>query len=47
MFVQLAINAADQDVVEKEDQKDKSISGEPQNNLSGSSAQEKDYIHKR
>jgi len=44
-FVQLAIN--DQDVVTKEDQKDKSISSEQQNNLSGSSTQDKDYIHKR
>ncbi|XP_056278563.1 coiled-coil domain-containing protein 30 isoform X3 [Pseudoliparis swirei] len=42
---QLAIN--DQDVVTKEDQKDKSISSEQQNNLSGSSTQDKDYIHKR
>ncbi|XP_019119493.1 coiled-coil domain-containing protein 30 isoform X2 [Larimichthys crocea] len=41
---QLAINDADKDVVAKEDQKDKSISSEPQNNLSGN---EKDYIHKR
>nr|XP_033486066.1 coiled-coil domain-containing protein 30 isoform X1 [Epinephelus lanceolatus] len=44
---QLAINNADQDVVTKEDLKDKSISSEPQNNLSGSSTQEKDHIHKR
>lgn len=43
-FFQLAINDADKDVVAKEDQKDKSISSEPQNNLSGN---EKDYIHKR
>ncbi|XP_028438597.1 coiled-coil domain-containing protein 30 isoform X1 [Perca flavescens] len=42
---QLAIHDADQDVVTKEDPKDKSISSEPQNNLSGSS--EKDHIHKR
>ncbi|KAL7397997.1 hypothetical protein ABVT39_002861 [Epinephelus coioides] len=44
---QLAINNADQDVVTKENLKDKSISSEPQNNLSGSSTQEKDHIHKR
>ncbi|XP_031142133.1 coiled-coil domain-containing protein 30 isoform X2 [Sander lucioperca] len=44
---QLAIHDANQDVVTKEDQKDKSISSEPQNNLSGSSTQEKDHIHKR
>ncbi|XP_078110833.1 uncharacterized protein ccdc30 isoform X2 [Sander vitreus] len=44
---QLAINDANQDVVTKEDQKDRSISREPQNNLSGSSTQEKDHIHKR
>ncbi|XP_044068864.1 trichohyalin isoform X2 [Siniperca chuatsi] len=44
----LAINDADQDVEAKEDRKDKSISSEPQNNLSADlSAQEKDYIHKR
>ncbi|XP_068589220.1 coiled-coil domain-containing protein 30 isoform X2 [Cebidichthys violaceus] len=44
---QLAINDADQDVVTKDDQKDKCISSEQQNNLSGSSTQDKDYIHKR
>ncbi|KAI3357304.1 hypothetical protein L3Q82_015758 [Scortum barcoo] len=44
---QLAINDADQDAGAKEDRRDKSIISEPQNNLSGMSAQEKDYIHKR
>ncbi|XP_070695011.1 coiled-coil domain-containing protein 30 [Pempheris klunzingeri] len=44
---QLAKNDADQAVVAREDEKDKSISDEPQNNLSGSLAQEKDFIHKR
>ncbi|XP_031700879.1 coiled-coil domain-containing protein 30 isoform X3 [Anarrhichthys ocellatus] len=44
---QLAINDADQHVVTKDDQKDKCISSEQQNNLSGSSTQDEDYIHKR
>nr|XP_019944444.1 PREDICTED: coiled-coil domain-containing protein 30 isoform X7 [Paralichthys olivaceus] len=44
---QLPINDADQEFVAEEDRKDKSISMEPQNNLSASSAQEKDNIHKR
>ncbi|KAM7412168.1 hypothetical protein PAMA_021901 [Pampus argenteus] len=44
---QLAKNDIDQDVVDKEDQKDKSISSDPQNILSGLSALEKDLIHKR
>ncbi|KAK9515500.1 hypothetical protein VZT92_026142 [Zoarces viviparus] len=44
---QLAINDADQDVVTKDDQKDKCTSSEQQNNLSGSSTQDEDYIHKR
>ncbi|XP_037629782.1 coiled-coil domain-containing protein 30 isoform X2 [Sebastes umbrosus] len=44
---QLPINDADQDVVTKEDRKNKSISSESQNSPSGSSTQEKDYIHKR
>lgn len=43
-FFQLAINDADQDVVAKEDRKDKSINSELQNNLSG---HENDYVHKR
>ncbi|XP_032378007.1 coiled-coil domain-containing protein 30 isoform X1 [Etheostoma spectabile] len=44
---QLAINDPDQDVVTKEDRKDKSVSSKPQNNLSGSSTHENDHIHKR
>ncbi|KAM7404520.1 hypothetical protein PAMP_011863 [Pampus punctatissimus] len=44
---QLAKNDIDQDVADKEDQKDKSISSDPQNILSGLSAIEKDLIHKR
>ncbi|KAG7227042.1 hypothetical protein INR49_022389 [Caranx melampygus] len=44
---QLTINDADQDLVAEEDRKDKSISSEPQNNLSALSAQGKDHIHKR
>lgn len=44
VFVQLAINDANQDDLAKEDRKDKSISSEPQNDQSD---HEKDYIHKR
>ncbi|XP_034393669.1 coiled-coil domain-containing protein 30 isoform X2 [Cyclopterus lumpus] len=47
ILAQLAINDAAQDVVTKKDQKDKGISSEHQNNLSGSSIQDKDYNHKR
>lgn len=46
-FFQLTIIDADQDVVAEEDRKEKSISSEPQNNLSALSAQGKDHIHKR
>ncbi|XP_053281781.1 coiled-coil domain-containing protein 30 [Pleuronectes platessa] len=44
-LLQLTINDADQEFVAEEDRK--SICIEPQNNLSASSAQEKDLIHKR
>ncbi|XP_062247791.1 coiled-coil domain-containing protein 30 isoform X2 [Platichthys flesus] len=44
-LLQLTINDADQEFVAEEDRK--SISIEPHNNLSASSAQEKDLIHKR
>ncbi|XP_042347785.1 coiled-coil domain-containing protein 30 isoform X3 [Plectropomus leopardus] len=44
---QLAIKDAEEDVIIKDDQKDKSFSSEPQNIVSASSAQEKDSIHKR
>ncbi|XP_029292502.1 coiled-coil domain-containing protein 30 isoform X2 [Cottoperca gobio] len=44
---QVTVKDADEDVVTKDDQKNKSISSEPHNSLSGSSTQEKDYIHKR
>ncbi|XP_063739318.1 coiled-coil domain-containing protein 30 isoform X3 [Eleginops maclovinus] len=44
---QSAIHDTDVDVVTKEDEKDRSISSDPQNSQSGSPTQEKDYIHKR
>ncbi|XP_068454029.1 coiled-coil domain-containing protein 30 isoform X2 [Clinocottus analis] len=44
---QLAIKDAAQDVLLKEDQKDKCMSSGQQNYLPGSSTQDKDYIHKR
>ncbi|XP_034447803.1 coiled-coil domain-containing protein 30 isoform X2 [Hippoglossus hippoglossus] len=44
-LLQLTINDTDQEFVAEEDRK--SVSIEPQNNLSASSAQEKDLIHKR
>ncbi|XP_026187368.1 coiled-coil domain-containing protein 30 isoform X3 [Mastacembelus armatus] len=47
LLEQLAVNDGDQDVGAREEQKDKSISSEPPNNLFGLAAQEKDHIHKR
>lgn len=44
LFGLVFIQSADLDVVAKEDQKDQSISSDPQNSQSDS---EKDYIHKR
>lgn len=44
VFVQLAINDADQDVAAKDERKNKNVGSEAQNHLS---AQEKDHIHKR
>lgn len=46
VFVQSAKHDTDVDVT-KEDEKNRSISSEPQNNLSGSPTEEKDNMHKR
>ncbi|XP_055366361.1 coiled-coil domain-containing protein 30 isoform X2 [Betta splendens] len=44
---QLAINNTGQDLMNKEDRKDKSLCSQAQNSQSASSAQEKDLFHKR